>query len=111
MKKEKKNKEYRATHEEICNQALEHYEKISKEADEWNSVVPKAIRFYRDKEQRKKETLEIVFHEIESLKNYISKEPGWRDISDIELQAYKQGAEDYLESLENNINYALASKK
>ena len=33
-----------ATHEELCDQALNHYEEISDAACHWNSVVPKAIR-------------------------------------------------------------------
>ena len=37
-----------ATHEEVCNQALEHYEEISSRACNWSSVVPKAIKYYRD---------------------------------------------------------------
>ena len=38
----------RTQHEHACNLALKHYEKISEEAQEWYSLVPKAIEFYRD---------------------------------------------------------------
>ena len=44
--KEEPSKE--ATHEELCNQALKHYEEISDAACHWNSVVPEAIKYYRD---------------------------------------------------------------
>ena len=36
-----------AFHEEICDQALRHYEKLAKECCWWNSVVPKAIEYYK----------------------------------------------------------------
>ena len=35
------------THEEICNDALEHYEKLASECHDWYNVVPKAIEFYK----------------------------------------------------------------
>lgn len=37
----------KATHEEICNAALQHYESLATECSHWSSVVPKAIEFYR----------------------------------------------------------------
>ena len=37
----------KATHEEICDFALKDYRRISKEACEWNSVIEKAIKFYK----------------------------------------------------------------
>ena len=46
--KDEMDKPAKATHKEICDQALVHYEKISVAQSEWNSVVPKAILFYRD---------------------------------------------------------------
>lgn len=36
-----------ATHEQICDQALLHYESLAKECCSWSSVVPRAIKFYR----------------------------------------------------------------
>lgn len=36
-----------ATHEEICDQALKHYEDLARECCHWNSVVPRAIEFYK----------------------------------------------------------------
>lgn len=36
-----------ATHEEICDQALEHYDSLAKEGSHWNSTVPRAIEFYK----------------------------------------------------------------
>ena len=38
--------EFEATHEEVCDHALEHYEEISKEASHYSSLVPKAIEFF-----------------------------------------------------------------
>ena len=37
-----------ATHEEICEGALKHYERISKECCDWSSAIPKAIEFYKE---------------------------------------------------------------
>lgn len=48
IKKNDENRAYQATHEELCNQALEHYEDISKEVCHWNSLIPKAINFYKE---------------------------------------------------------------
>jgi len=36
-----------ATHEEICDKALRHYEKLASEVSCWNSLIPRAIKFYR----------------------------------------------------------------
>jgi len=48
MRKEKKQiQNYKATHKEICNQALEEYEEMTYELVQWNSVIPKAIEFYK----------------------------------------------------------------
>jgi len=41
-----------ATHEEVCDEALRHYEKIAKECCHWNSLIPKAIAFYRKKHKK-----------------------------------------------------------
>ena len=41
------HKTSQATHEEVCDQALEHYEEISKKAKHWSSTVPTAIEFYK----------------------------------------------------------------
>lgn len=35
------------SHEELCDQALQHYERLARECSSWNSVIPKAIAFYR----------------------------------------------------------------
>jgi len=37
-----------ATHAELCDQALEHYESLAKECCHWNSLIPKAIEFYKE---------------------------------------------------------------
>ncbi len=37
----------KATHEELCDQALDHYMEISNGATHFNSVVPQAIEFYK----------------------------------------------------------------
>ena len=34
------------THKEICEGALEHYEKLAAECHDWYNAVPKAINFY-----------------------------------------------------------------
>jgi len=44
----------RATHEEVCEQALAHYQQLSVETGEWNSVIPKAIFFYKNYYKTKK---------------------------------------------------------
>ena len=36
-----------ATHEEICDFAIKHYEKISSICCDWLSTIPKAIEFYK----------------------------------------------------------------
>ena len=41
------NNACQATHEEICNKALEHYNKISDFACSWISTIPHAIAFYK----------------------------------------------------------------
>lgn len=35
-------------HEDLCESALADYDRVSKEASHWNSLIPRAIRFYRD---------------------------------------------------------------
>jgi len=40
-------KAYQATHKELCNQALKHYEELSVKCCHWNSLVPRAIEFYK----------------------------------------------------------------
>ena len=35
------------THEEVCEDALKHYEKLASECCDWYNVVPEAIEFYR----------------------------------------------------------------
>lgn len=37
----------KATHEEICDAAMGHYEEISSKASDWMNTVPIAIKFYR----------------------------------------------------------------
>jgi len=37
----------KTTTNELCKQALEHYLKLSDEACHYNSLIPKAIEFYR----------------------------------------------------------------
>lgn len=41
-----------ATHDEICDGALRHYEEISTKACEWCSTVVHAIEFYRDNKEQ-----------------------------------------------------------
>ncbi len=36
-----------ATHEELCDSALKHYEELAKKCSDWYSLVPKAIEFYK----------------------------------------------------------------
>ena len=42
----KESQAAQATHKEICEGALEHYEKLAAECHDWYNVVPKAINFY-----------------------------------------------------------------
>ena len=37
----------KATHEEICDSALEHYEAVATECHHWSSTVPRAIEFFK----------------------------------------------------------------
>ena len=41
------NKPQKTPINDLCKQALEHYLKLSREACEYNSLIPKAIEFYR----------------------------------------------------------------
>ena len=78
-----------ATHEEVCNQALEHYEEISSRACNWSSVVPKAIKYYRD---NYKEDGELIKHKARC------------DMSKLDKVARKVvGGEHYVE-YEINVN-------
>jgi len=52
-----------ATLDEVCDQALAHYEAISSEAGEWNSLIPKAIEFYRNKDKIIHQTLQRFIEE------------------------------------------------
>lgn len=36
-----------ATHDELCDGALKHYERLSRMSNEWYSLIPKVIEFYR----------------------------------------------------------------
>lgn len=43
----KENNPSEKTHEELCDDALKHYEELSKEVGSWLSTVPIAIKFYK----------------------------------------------------------------
>ena len=60
------------THEEVCNQALKHYEQISTEVCHWNSLIPAAIKYYRDnyKEDGEKKPLS----DMETAKEVIDRD-------------------------------------
>ncbi len=45
--KEAKSSQFKATHEELCNQAMAHYSSLSSRCGELNIVVLKAIAFYK----------------------------------------------------------------
>lgn len=45
-----------ASHEELCDDMLEHYDQISKEVCHWNSGVPEAIKFYKEYGGKKLQT-------------------------------------------------------
>lgn len=36
-----------ATHDDICNGAIKHYEQLAAECSNWMSTIPNAIEFYR----------------------------------------------------------------
>jgi hypothetical protein len=37
----------KATHDDICDNALRHYVKLTNNVHEWHSLIPKMIEFYR----------------------------------------------------------------
>ncbi len=39
-----------ATLDDLCEQALKHYNKLSKFCSDFNSLIPKAIEYYKKKE-------------------------------------------------------------
>ena len=43
------DQEMKVPHGEQCDSALEHYEEISKTASSWSSLVPEAIKFYKER--------------------------------------------------------------
>ena len=47
----KQNEASNTTHKELCDQALKHYQEISDKACHFNSIVPKAIEFYKNMPQ------------------------------------------------------------
>ena len=49
-----------ATHAELCDQALEHYESLAKECCHWNSIVPKAIAFYKEYFKEQGDNMDIT---------------------------------------------------
>lgn len=79
MTKESDTGTAEATHEEICDQALEHYESLAKECSHWDSVVPKAIEFYKqhgpEKEashRRSKEELRLELEHRVEVRRFLS---------------------------------------
>jgi len=47
----KQNEASNTTHKELCDQALKHYQEISDKDCHFNSIVPKAIEFYKNMPQ------------------------------------------------------------
>jgi len=69
------NSPCKATHEEICDKALRHYEKLAKECCHWDSVIPKAIEFYKKEKimfEPKKFHKILVKQELQKAKEKIS---------------------------------------
>ena len=57
------NKDHRsvtASHDELCDGALEHYKRLSTECSDWSSMIPRAIAFYRKYGAAKLSNGEIV---------------------------------------------------
>lgn len=50
----------KATHNDICNGALEHYEALSKECHSWLSTIPRMIEFYRKHGEEANEMAENI---------------------------------------------------
>lgn len=50
-----------ASNEDLRRGALEHYERLSKEACSWHSVIPRAINFYFDRQAAPSDGLPPVF--------------------------------------------------
>jgi hypothetical protein len=62
-----KDLQKQASHEEICDGALKHYEEVSKEVCSWCSTIPRAIEFYKkfgNKDQAIAKAVEKVVGEI-----------------------------------------------
>ena len=49
--------------EDLVNDALEHYEEASSKIHHWNSLIPKALRFYK-KHYGQHETI-VIFSDLE----------------------------------------------
>jgi len=71
--------EKRATRDELADGALDHYQRVSAEALEWNSLIPKAIEAWRkmpemrtriaaleEENERLREALEYIVERYES---------------------------------------------
>ena len=75
-----------ATSDEICNNALKHYDKLSQEDCNWLSTIPHAIEIYR--KYLKKELVEPMSeNEIFAIIVRHTIENGWYPSSDNKCQA------------------------
>ena len=54
----------KATLDELCEQALEHYNNLSLECSDFNSLIPKAIEFYKKKEHIRQKIIKKVINEL-----------------------------------------------
>jgi len=48
---------------ELCRDALAHYEKIASQSGEWNSLIPKAIEFYKKMHTPYDESIDRYYQE------------------------------------------------
>ena len=91
MVKEKHAAQNEASHEELCAQALKHYNEVSGAAHSWWNIIPQAIRFYAEHggeqnrsiptlaAERKAEKHERLFLKVGERINQIVKESAWTD--------------------------------
>ena len=54
---------------DLCKQALEHYEKMSQETASYNSLIPRAIKFYEEVYPVVADLQHIAFEISNTIKN------------------------------------------
>ncbi len=85
-----------ATHDEICDGALKHYEELSKLGHSWLSTIPQAIEFYRKhyKQINDQKTREVI-------DSVLPDEPAMKKILDIAMERESTCSIQYFDYDEN----------